>query len=333
MTPNSYLTLSREDLYELVWSKPMMELAKDFGLSDVALAKRCRKLGVPVPGRGYWARVAAGQIPHQPKLSKREPEPGAGSALRFAPPVEDSPPAETPDLAAEEAAIRAQIDAVSVTTLPNLGSASPPVQRVASRERVIPAKDIAWARRGDRQGPIPKVEVSDTQTARALQIADALLRAAAALGWPFEAIKPKEPDYRDRFRPLPESMPGGNLIIAGEPFCFRIDEAQKRTDHVLTADEIHRQKKESWFHPPPWDFHWSGDLRLHAYDPEYRNSLRTWKDGKRRRLEDQTHKILHGLYDLALKAKAQRRQHEQWEQKRRKGNVWSVHGPSDVTRS
>ncbi len=43
------LTLSREDLYELVWSKPMVELAKDFSMSDVGLAKRCRKLGIPVP--------------------------------------------------------------------------------------------------------------------------------------------------------------------------------------------------------------------------------------------------------------------------------------------
>jgi hypothetical protein len=57
------LTLSREDLYELVCSKPMTELAQDFGLSDVALAKRCRKLAVHIPGRGYWARVAAGQMP------------------------------------------------------------------------------------------------------------------------------------------------------------------------------------------------------------------------------------------------------------------------------
>ena len=72
MTREPDLNLSREDLYELVWSKPMAELAKDFGLSDVALAKRCRKLGVPVPGRGYWARVAAGQEPHRPKLPKRE---------------------------------------------------------------------------------------------------------------------------------------------------------------------------------------------------------------------------------------------------------------------
>jgi hypothetical protein len=54
------LTLSRQDLYELAWSKPMVELAQDFGISDVALAKRLRKLGIPVPGRGYWARIDAG---------------------------------------------------------------------------------------------------------------------------------------------------------------------------------------------------------------------------------------------------------------------------------
>jgi hypothetical protein len=31
---NSPLTLSREDLYELAWFKPMPELAKDFGISS-----------------------------------------------------------------------------------------------------------------------------------------------------------------------------------------------------------------------------------------------------------------------------------------------------------
>jgi hypothetical protein len=46
-------------------------LAQAFGLSDVALAKRCRKLGVPIAGRGYWARVAADQTPRQPALRQR----------------------------------------------------------------------------------------------------------------------------------------------------------------------------------------------------------------------------------------------------------------------
>jgi hypothetical protein len=65
-------TLSREDLYELAWSKPIRELAKDFRISDVALAKRCRGLGIPLPGRGYWARVGAGQRPYRPKLPERQ---------------------------------------------------------------------------------------------------------------------------------------------------------------------------------------------------------------------------------------------------------------------
>ena len=81
------ITLSREDLYELVWSKPMRELAKDFRISDVALAKRCRKLGIPLPGRGYWARVDAGQAPYMPKLPEREPQWFDDGALTVAPSV------------------------------------------------------------------------------------------------------------------------------------------------------------------------------------------------------------------------------------------------------
>lgn len=75
------LSLSREDLYELAWSKPISELAKDFGISDVALAKRCRRLGSPVPRRGYWAHIDAGQQPYRPKLPEREEQWHDRSAL------------------------------------------------------------------------------------------------------------------------------------------------------------------------------------------------------------------------------------------------------------
>src|SRR5262245_50789361 len=47
---------SRKELYDLVWSQPMRTLAMGVGISDVALAKHCKKLNVPVPSRGYWAR-------------------------------------------------------------------------------------------------------------------------------------------------------------------------------------------------------------------------------------------------------------------------------------
>ncbi len=58
--PYDDVTFTREKLYEEVWARPVIQVAKDVGVSDVALAKICRKLGVPVPPRGYWARVAAG---------------------------------------------------------------------------------------------------------------------------------------------------------------------------------------------------------------------------------------------------------------------------------
>lgn len=61
--------LTREALYELVWSKPMRSAAADVGISDVGLKKRCRGLGVPVPPQGYWNKVLAGhRMPERPKL-------------------------------------------------------------------------------------------------------------------------------------------------------------------------------------------------------------------------------------------------------------------------
>ncbi len=51
--------ITREELYEAVWSEPIHQLSKALGISDVGLAKVCKKLNVPVPGRGYWAKNRA----------------------------------------------------------------------------------------------------------------------------------------------------------------------------------------------------------------------------------------------------------------------------------
>jgi hypothetical protein len=55
------VTLTREELYEKVWSTPMQKLAAEFGFSDRGLAKLCRCYKVPVPSRGYWARLQSHQ--------------------------------------------------------------------------------------------------------------------------------------------------------------------------------------------------------------------------------------------------------------------------------
>lgn len=58
----------REALFELVWTAPVSEVAARLGVSDVALAKRCRLENIPVPPRGYWQRLDAGRMVDRPAL-------------------------------------------------------------------------------------------------------------------------------------------------------------------------------------------------------------------------------------------------------------------------
>lgn len=51
--------LTRRELYDLVWSKPIRDLAAEFGESDRGLAKICERHHVPTPDRGYWAKFQA----------------------------------------------------------------------------------------------------------------------------------------------------------------------------------------------------------------------------------------------------------------------------------
>jgi hypothetical protein len=64
---------TRKELYDLVWSQPMKTVAASVGISDVALAKQCRKANIPVPNRGYWARKQAGKPTIQIALPPRFP--------------------------------------------------------------------------------------------------------------------------------------------------------------------------------------------------------------------------------------------------------------------
>lgn len=64
------IIINRDKLYEEVWRTPMIHLAKKYGLSDNGLRKICRKLNVPLPEPGYWAKVQYGKKVKHAKLPK-----------------------------------------------------------------------------------------------------------------------------------------------------------------------------------------------------------------------------------------------------------------------
>lgn len=67
------IRVTRDTFFERVWSEPVAKLAEEWGLSGRGLAKACRRLEIPVPPCGFWARLEAGQRPRRPRLGTLPP--------------------------------------------------------------------------------------------------------------------------------------------------------------------------------------------------------------------------------------------------------------------
>jgi hypothetical protein len=326
------IVLSREDLYELAWSKPISELAKDFGISDVGLAKRCKRLGIPLPGRGYWARVDAGQTPYRPKLPKREEQWHDQSALTVGPsqftPVKatlatlTAVPFENPNANVVPAQIAALALVPAATVLETLA----PVKRTALHEKHSRVRDLAF-NRGERNGPIIPMSVTESTLERALLLADRLLRAAVSLGWNFadsEILKKKAEEEAERIRsqygrhapptPSKPEFPEGRLWVEGEEVAFRIEEKLREESRTPTAAELAREKREWGYHAPRKVSVATDHLRVVRLDGDYRYrgpQRHSWYDRKGKPVEDQIKDILLGFYELALLEKDRRAKAEQ----------------------
>src|ERR1700675_4774024 len=68
MKKDDRIILQRERLYKEVWRTPAVQLAKKYGLSDVGLAKICKRMNIPLPPRGHWAKQAYGYKMKTPPL-------------------------------------------------------------------------------------------------------------------------------------------------------------------------------------------------------------------------------------------------------------------------
>ena len=57
METKKYFEVKRSKLYQEIWTKSAMQLAKKYGISDTALVKICTRNNIPKPPVGYWAKV------------------------------------------------------------------------------------------------------------------------------------------------------------------------------------------------------------------------------------------------------------------------------------
>lgn len=259
--------VSREELYEKVWTEPVRTVAKGFGVSDVALAKQCKKLKIPLSGRGYWSKKAAGKNVRRISLPALPPNDAVTPrAKAFSPSPIVSDPA-LPGPVAEQIAFEAD-PANAIVVREDLRSPHPLVK--ATRD-VLEGKGPveSW-----RMGRTPRldIDVSKQERRRALRIMDALVRAFEARGW---KVGLGSGDDRKSY-----------VTIFGQRLPFGIREMRKRvTDPPAQAERLldgtmyrpwrSRQRDE-----------YSGQLAFVIRYDWGHGVLKSWAETKTRRLEE-----------------------------------------------
>jgi hypothetical protein len=315
------ITLTREQLYELVWSEPTRTVAARYGLSDRGLAKICIRLSVPIPGRGFWAKKAAGHELWRPRLRPLPPS-AAPSERQVTVGREVSRRAvAAPDTAARRQATVEKAPDRAIRVSPTLGSPHPLVARTE--------KSLRNARKDQRGLLLPDaqrildVRVTRASLDRALRIFDALIKGLETRGF----VVSCSPDGERRT----------SVKVLDEEVGVRIEETVRRVERKPTAS-LRRREPPGHFLPsyPQYDYIPSGELLLRVTDQDFQATRRTWRDGKRHRLEAQLNRFVVGLVVVAEAKKAERLRleefHRELEERRRKAEEQARFRQEEETR-
>lgn len=166
------ISFTRKELYDQVWSIPMIKLAKKYGLSGRGLSKICNKHDIPCPPRGYWAKLQAG------KKVKKIPLPSTEStdAIR----LEDSPGEKPEKKIADDFVEKNKIESIPVKK--TLKGAHPLIKKTSDYFKTVSKKVDEML-----EPPIDKyldITVSPGALRRGLLIMDAVIRVLDSKGFP-----------------------------------------------------------------------------------------------------------------------------------------------------
>ena len=298
-----YVTLryERAKLYEEVWAEAVTKVARRYGISDVALRKICRKLAVPLPPLGYWAKLAAGKKLPTPRLPTHS-GPEEIVSQRY---VSDVPAEPDPDhlVARREFEARPENRIVVSETLDR------PHALVAATERAFRKPK---RRKPDHQPTTtrPALAISATEAClpRALRIMDALVKALNVRGMPLRI----EPGEKRRTY----------LTIQGQVIAIRLVENTARTEREHTEKERQEIKKRGYTYlPDRYSYHHTGVLKLGLLSG-YRDELqKVVADGKQQRIEQLLNEFVVKIETEAVRRKREAEHHERqrlrWEEEAR----------------
>ena len=281
-TPVSHTTITRTQLYELVWTTPIQKLATRFGLSDVGLAKVCKRHKIPRPPRGYWAKLANGKRVRKFPLSEvKDP---SLEEVHFA--DRGTAAVASPRAEKQLAVDPAIADLIAAESLPDhrievatdLRGADPLVQ--ATREALQQAEPDDYgrvSRRWDFPKPCFEVCVGRASAQRALLILHSLVRAFKVRGY--------------KLVEKSDSSGWAGCEVLGRQFQISIWEPSKRQKRELTKAEIEERKRYQWLFRRDYEHVPAGSLEVHLNRGTYTSTGRV-SDTSREPLEDRLNDVI-----------------------------------------
>jgi hypothetical protein len=288
---NRNIKLTREELYEKVWSMPASKLSKEFGISDVALGKICKKLKIPKPNRGYWQQLAAGHCVQKEKLPPiKKGEPAMAYIDPHQPVARFKP--EKPEILAQVELEKQTANKITVSK--TLNNPHPLVRY--TKEALEKNKPDYYGMLFRRQlQRCLNVRVSKTELHRALRIMDALLKTLEARGYSAEVSK--------------DGTAYTYILIGAEKVCVRLSEKSIGSKRELTTV---KKQQPSDTASTGLVYRPSGKLtfEIDDYVEGFQNK---WTDKEGKPLEEQLNEILTGLIlaGEALRLKSIKREEEQ----------------------
>ena len=285
MTCGTASIYTREQLFELVWAQSAVQLAKQIGVSDVAIAKACRKHQIPKPPLGHWAKLAAGKKVDRPSLPVvvnpslqtitftpqgeqrkrilRPPEPGDLPAPSAEPPV-----FKDDQVSALWARLQSKPPSWDVPT--RITNPHPSVS--ATRDELRRAKPSSYGRRehsclvsaghGDNP-PRFDVMIGKASVDRAVRLVHTLARVMTEIGVRIET-------GNDRYGHTPRPV----LKLFDVRLQLRVRELTTRKPHIPTPDELAEQAQYKFARIDKWDYEPNGTLRVSIANPDDRHDRR-----------------------------------------------------------
>jgi len=283
--------MKRADLYALVWEQPVTHVAKEFGVSDVAIRKICIKHGIPTPPLGYWAKLQHGKRVTQPPLPPLKS--GQSDSVNLHARLKPSLPTEV---------LETRRIVEQELTRPENRISVPTERPVKLHPLAFASEKILRKVKPDDEGFVVcggagklDVKIGSASIDRVVVLIHAMLNAATEKGYQLSS--------NAEFR----------IVVDEQPLAVRIYETKTKAEHVPTPVDLKQQAREDETRLrynitykstrnvyPAWDYSPSGRLVLEISDPKQAPwqgdpIVGRWRDRSTKRLEDYLSEMLSAL--------------------------------------